>query len=314
VAATPALMSDSPPSHSDASPPKGSARGPLVLRWRLNLALLIVIAGLGTFAWYRSGHEPKANKPSLTAVKATAVQKIEITRPQHPAVQLERRDGNWRLTAPIAARADSLAVNSLLRALQAPVALKGGITSTGADLARYGLEPPKLTLRFDAATIEFGERHPLKDERYVKYGSAVQLIPDQYYTQAAVPYANLIDSRLIEPGRKLVSIKLPDFALTLKDGVWERTPEIKALSSDRINAFVDEWQHARALQVKPHSDKKPVEETVTLEFEQPGGSKSDLTIGVIAREPELVLYREDENLEYHFPQDTDQRLLKLNEK
>jgi Domain of unknown function (DUF4340) len=312
VAAAAALMPASPTSRSDVPPPQGSARSPLARRWWLNMALLIVIAALGIFAWYRSGHEPEEAKPPLTAVDAAAVQKVEITRPQQPAVQLERRDGNWRLTAPIAARADSLAVNSLLRVLQAPV--ESSVAPTDANLARYGLEPPELTARFDAATIEFGERHPLKDERYVKYGPAVTLISDQYYLSAAAPYANLVDSQLIEPGHKLVAIKLPDFALALTDGVWVRTPEIKTLSSDRINEFVDEWRHARALQVKPPADKKPAEETVTLEFERPGGGTSALAIDVAARKPELVLYRKDENLEYHFPEDTAERLLKLNEK
>jgi len=104
------------------------------------------------------------------------------------------------------------------------------------------------------------------------------------------------------------------FMLTLHDGTWKRDPEIAALSSDRTNAFVDEWRHARALQVQVHTDKNKAQETVVLAFENPDGSKSELKIDVLTRKPELVLYRPDENLEYHFPDDTTERLLNLNEK
>jgi hypothetical protein len=291
---------------------KVAPRGPLARRWLMNAVLLIVVAGFGVFAWYRGAYPPTEAKPQLTDVKADAVQKIEIARPRQPIVRLERADGGWRLTTPITARADSFAVNSLLRVLQAPV--DGDITPTDDNLARYGLQPPQLVVRFDTTEVAFGERHPLKDERYVKFGSAVRLVAGQYYAQASVRATNLIDSRLIEPGRKLTSIKLPDFTLTQKDGAWKREPEIAALSSDRINAFVDEWRHARALQVEVQKEKKKILDTVVLGFEKPDGGTSVLNIGVLARRPELVLHRADENLDYHFPEDTGDRLLTLSEK
>jgi hypothetical protein len=313
VAATPTLMAATPPPNADASsPPDGSPRGPLARRWWLNLILLVVVAGLGLFAWYRSAHPPEDAKPRLTDVSADAVQTVEIEGAQKPVVRLERGGDGWRLVAPIKARADTLAVESLLRLLRAPV--EGTVAQTDADLARYGLNPPKLQVHFDATVIAFGERHPLKDEQYVKHGSAVHLISSQYYTQAAAPYTNLLDSRLIEPGRKLVALKLPDFTLRQKDGAWVRTPEIKTLSSDRINAFVDEWRHARALRIQKHTDTKPAQEHVVATFAKPDGGETDLNIDVLARKPELVLYRHDENLEYHFPESIGERLLTLREK
>lgn len=314
MAATPALMTETPPHDADRRPaPKASATSALGRRWWLNLGLLVLVAGLGLFAWYRSEHPSKQAKPLLTDINTDTVEQIEIERPHETNVRLERRDGGWRLVAPIEARADAFAADSLLRLLKAPIE---GTVEPPADakLARYGLEQPKLRVRFDTAEIDFGERHPLKDEQYVKYESAVHLISTEYYTQATVPYTNLIDSRLIEPGRKFVSIKLPTFALALKDGTWVRDPEIKSLSSDRINAFVDEWRHARALNIKPHTGKKKPQESVAITFTKPDGRESRLTIDVLARKPELVLYRKDENLEYHFPEDIGKRLLELNEK
>ena len=37
----------------------------------------------------------------------------------------------------------------------------------------------------------------------------------------------------------------------------------------------------------------------------------NLDLGILAYKPELVLYRKDEALEYHFPQEAGERLLNL---
>ncbi|HEX7044523.1 MAG TPA: DUF4340 domain-containing protein [Burkholderiales bacterium] len=284
------------------------AKNPLARRWWLNLALLAVIAGLGGYAWYRSGQSPEAAKPTLTSVAAASVQRIEIVRPNEETVRLERRDGRWRLTAPLAARADEFAVEQLMRVLRAPI--DATVKPAEGGLARYGLESPRLTVRFDDTELRFGEFHPLKNEYYVQDGAEVRLIGSQYYAHLAVPYTNLIDSRLLGPEVKPVGFKLPGFALTLRDGEWQREPRIEALSSDRINGFVDDWRHARALKVEKYSGKKP-QAQVVIAAEGPDGEQSEITVAVLAREPELVLYRADEGLEYHFPQDTAKRLLEL---
>lgn len=294
--------------------PKSSPSGPplpvrtIAHRWWLNLALLLLIVALGALAWYRENRPPEDNKPRLTQLKADAIRRISIERADQPATIIERTDDGWRLAAPIAARADSFVVDGLLRIVSAPVDAR--ITPEDNDLARYGLAPPALRLRLDGAEIRFGEMHPLKDARYVQYGNAVYLVSSGYYAPAAAKVTNFIDARLIEPGRKPVAFKLPGFTLTQKDGTWQRQPEIKTLSSDRINAFVDDWRHARALQVQKYSGAK-AREQVTIEFEDASKKRSTLTIAVLQRTPELVLARADEGLEYHFPADTASRLFEL---
>ena len=286
-------------------------KNPLARRWLLNLGLLVVVAALGVYAWYRSGEEPDASKPTLTTLDAASIKNIEISRPQQATVSLERSDDRWRLTAPIKARADSFAVEALLRLARAPI--ESPIAPIDGDMARYGLDQPRLTVRFDDTEIRFGEVHPIKDEYYAQRDNRIYLVQNRFYAQAAAPYTNLIDSRLIEPGRKLTRLALPDFSLTLKDGEWRREPEIAALSSDRINGFIDDWRHARALQVEQYSGGK-AQQQIEVTAESADGHKETVKIAVLARKPELVLYRPDEGLEYHFPEDTAQRLLHLEEK
>lgn len=296
---------DSTPSPGTGSEPP---RSPIARRWWLNALLVVIVAALAVFAWHRSGNPPPDAKPALTQLDPETIRRVEIVRANQEAVVLERADAGWRLTAPLQARADSFAVDSLLRLVRAPV--ETTVASTDTDLARYGLERPSLSVRFDDTEVRFGDPHPIRGDYYVQHGPDVRLISNRYYAQAATSYTNFIDSRLFEPGRELVALKLPGFTLIRKDGAWQRQPEIAALSSDRINAFIDDWRHARALQVKKHSGPKPSEQ-VEASFEADGARTERLRIGVLARRPELILVRFDEGLEYHFPEETGQRLFRL---
>lgn len=274
-------------------------------RWLLNLALLAAVGGLALFAWLRPVDEADARQP-LTTIAPDTVTRIAIERPEHDAVVLERHGATWRMTAPITARTNDYAIASLSRLAAAPVEL----TIPPGEPARYGLDRPAVVVRLDAAEIAFGAMHPLKNQHYVRYGDGIHLVSSRYYAQAAAPYTSFLDARLIEEGRKPISFKLPGFALELKDSHWQRTPEDKELSSDRINAFVEEWRHARALSVEKATDK-PARERITIGLEDEGGRTTNLMIGIVARTPELVLRRADEGLEYHFPEETGRRLLQL---
>jgi hypothetical protein len=181
--------------------------------------------------------------------------------------------------------------------------------AAGEDLAPFGLAPPQGVVRFDQDEIELGSLHPMRDQVYVRYRNEVHLVAAHNQAAAGYSYSQFLDSRLFEETSKPVSFKLPGFALVLEDGQWRRRPEIKELPSDRINDFVREWQHASALNVERASNR-PVLSTIEIGFERDGKSEK-LTLGVISREPELVLRRGDEGLDYHFPEDTGKRLLTL---
>jgi hypothetical protein len=274
-------------------------------RWLLNLALLVLVAGLGLFAWLRPADRSDA-RPPLTPTSPDRIARVAIDRADREPILLEREAGGWRMAAPVRARANSFAIDSLLRLASAPVEL----SLPDAEPERYGLQRPGLTVRLDQEEIAFGAMHPLKDQYYVRYGGAIHLIASRHYAHAAAPYTTYIDARLIEEGRRATALELPGFALTMKNGSWQRSPEQKELSSDRINAFVEEWQHARALSVEKATNK-PVRDRVTITFEGEGGKAQTLTLGVVARAPELVLRRDDEGLEYRFPEETGKRLLNL---
>ncbi|SEU07277.1 DUF4340 domain-containing protein [Stigmatella erecta] len=70
---------------------------------------------------------------------------------QGQATVLERQESTWRITAPVAARADKWTVDNLLRQLQS-AKFKSTVTEapTEADLQKYGLQPPVFSVTAQA--------------------------------------------------------------------------------------------------------------------------------------------------------------------
>jgi hypothetical protein len=88
-----------------------------------------------------------------------------------------------------------------------------------------------------------------------------------------------------------------------RDGKWRLMPGAGALSQDDLARWVDEWHLASALRVEPWAGRKPVAE-VRVRLKS-GGS---VTLGVVARQPELVLVRIDEKMQYHLRAEAAKRL------
>lgn len=274
-------------------------------RWLLNLGLLLAIAALAALLLYTRGREA-ADEPRLTTIAPASVARLRLERSGAPIV-LEKTGNQWRLVAPVRARANQFNVERLLRLSEAHSEARFPLASGEAD--KYGLEKPQARVWFDEEEIAFGALHPFHNQQYVRYRGAAHLIAARHFAPAALPYADYIDTRLFEEERRPVAFALPDFTLTLQDGIWRRRPEDKTLTSDRVNDFVAEWRNARALSVDRYSGR-PARERIRITFALDGKTET-LTLAVIARTPEFIIQRADEGLEYHFPEDTGKRLLRL---
>ena len=90
-------------------------------RWLLNVGLLGLIAALAWVVVHRMGQEKDVPGPPLTGLSAAAVSHVRIERPEQPAIAIEKAGNEWKLTAPLPARANLLNVENLLRVLSAPV-------------------------------------------------------------------------------------------------------------------------------------------------------------------------------------------------
>lgn len=287
-------------------------RGPprLRRRWLVNVALLAVVAVLaGFYFYYRNQEKTEAAGPPLTAIAAEQVTRVQIVRPGQPATTLEKHGDDWRLVAPFAARANRFAVENVLRMAGA----RSELGLDGGEPRQYGLETPPARLLLGDEAIEFGALHPFRPQVYVRYRGKVHLIPATALTSVARSASHFIDGRLIEAGRRLVGLRLPGFALTLKDGAWQRQPPDQSLASDRLSDFVAQWANARALSVEP-AGTRPALATIRLELQRPDAKPETLVLEVLAYKPTFVLLRTDERLEYHFPEEIGKRMLEISEK
>lgn len=275
-------------------------------RWLLLAALLALIGVLAGLALLKPGRE-SARKPPLTPLAPEAIASIRIERPNQVPIALERKENGWKMREPVAARANGFLVENLLAVVAAPV--EATVATAESELERYGLATPLARAKLGEADIAFGAMHPFQSQQYVRYGGAVYLIASHFYGASAQKPEQYLDTRLLAQGTKLSELKLPDFSVSRKDGDWQRQPERATLSSDLINGFVIDWQQASALSVQRHSGKRPTA-WITLTLE-PQATPASVRVGVIAREPELVLHRPDENLDYHFPAELGKRLLQL---
>ncbi len=281
-------------------------------RWLLILALGLAVVALILVAVFRPGIEAEPPSQRVTALAPDRVQRVRLVGTGREEIRFEKTDAGWRLTAPISARANRFRIENLLRLASAES--ETGFSAKAKALTEYGLDPPALTVWLDGTEIRFGIAHPINRRRYVLQGARIYLIPDSHYRDANATLTDLLDTRLLEGERQPAGFTFPDFSLTLKDGTWKLKPPNEALSVDRINGFVDEWRYARALQVKRYSGK-PVRSRIRITFpsgDTPGKQPTDtLELGVLGRKPELILYRKDEGLEYYFPEETGNRLMRI---
>ncbi len=276
-------------------------------RWLLNLILLVVIAGLALFAIYRPTKDLDSG-PALTSLAPDSIKHIAIERAGQPPIVLEQQQRQWRMTSPRPGRANVFKVDQVRRIAAARSENKFEVRPE--ELGRYGLDRPQLTLRLDDATIVFGVSHPLKPQYYVRIGDTVHLVSIRHFGSVAQADSDFLDTRLLEEEFKPTAFKLPAFALSLVDGVWQRAPALENLATDQVNAFVEEWRQARALSVERHTGKPPPA-PLTVTGQMAGDPPKVLKLGIIATSPEFVLYRQDEGLAYHFTEETGKRLLHL---
>ena len=291
-------------------------------RWLLNLALLAFIVALALLVKYQPGkrvEEKDHSGPPLTAMAADDIQRIRLERPQQEAVVLVRDGVEWRLQAPIKARADRFRVDGLLQL--AGVRTEGKVPAD--DLKKFGLDRPLATVWLNDAEIRFGSMHALQDLQYVWFNGEVALIPAGSARAIGARLEDFFSTALLEKYRKPVGFSLPGFKVVLDAGSWKRVPAIAELSGDRINGFVEEWRHARALNVTRHKPQQSLGK-VTIDYIEEGGDSAKppapgkqpptqrLELDILMRTPEFILHRKDEGLDYHFPPDTGTRLLQLN--
>jgi len=265
----------------------------------LNTALAAAVLALGAFLYLMPAKEAGIEH-SLSALKPQEALSLRVERAGAVPVVLEKKLDAWFVTSPFTARADDGRVQQLLAIVQA----RSSHRLPADDRARFGLEPPQARIVVDGHVFSFGLVNEITREQYVMSGDAVYPVHPRYGMALPATAADAASRQLFASQEVPVRIESRHFTVAQQDGKWVLTPGAADLSQDDLIRWVDEWRLASALRVEARSATgKPEEIRVQLK------SGSTVTIGIVARAPELVLARSDEKLQYYFRAELAKRLL-----
>ncbi len=169
------------------------------------IILVLVLAGLGAYIYFVESERPAGGveeRERVFAVEADQIDQITVTA-KGETTTLTKTDGVWKITAPVAADADSTEVSNLTTAVAA-LEINRVLDENASNLAEYGLADPRIKIAFKAGStsgeVHFGETTPTQGDMYaVKAGEPrVFLVAAYQDTSLAKNTFDLRDKRVLQ--------------------------------------------------------------------------------------------------------------------
>lgn len=271
-------------------------------RWLLNLLLLLIVGGVGAFIYLRP--KPPVLAPvtyEVSTLKMGEIQHISVEPFGRAPVTFDKVDGLWRLSKPLDARADQFLVQRVLSL----VAAQSRQRFEATDLAKFGLDTPRLTLRFDQNVFSFGTFNPVTEEQYVLFNQQIFMIPGSYADSAQVQVNEFLDKSPITPGETIAGFDFSHLEqweeirlnVNLVEGQWKASPSSVALEQNAMNEWFDSyWRKISVSAVEPYTPDRrasyPYFEVILKDGKRVHFDKHQ-------EAPELLLARPDEGMLYH---------------
>lgn len=263
----------------------------------INLLLLAVVAGLGLIAWLQPGKQPEAVLERLTGRQPGSVTRLEIEHPDGRRLTFQRRDGQWRMTAPYRMPGNSIKLDALARVVEAPILSGFGLPARDR-LADFGLDKP-FRLRLDDQLFDFGGNDPINFHRYVAFGGRLALIVDRFHHHLTAAAEQLLSHSILPAGSNIQSIKTPSYRLFQGEAGWQLEPAVSELSGDDLSGHAAQWARAQGLVVK-HFDNPGSDRLVEIGLSD-GRSMKFI---ILQQEEKQWLVRSDNGLGYQLPADS----------
>ena len=279
-------------------------------RWLTNIGLLVIVLITLFYSWTIFQKEPVGSvRFELTKFKLSDISELKIDFPSKISTHFKIIDNSWVMLSPYKARADELYVYRILSVLATSSLEK----LSADDLSKYGLDQPNLKITFLGSglneVILFGTYNPINEDQYVLYKNNVFLISGGYSETASYMPVELIEKNPISKSEKIKSF---DFSrleqwqdsrlkLNYTSNIWS----VKGKNLSIVQADVNEWyemtwKNIPAKSVEPY---KMDERLGYKSFDIILNDNQKLTFYRIQESPELLLFRKDEGLLYHFAGD-----------
>ena len=277
-------------------------------RQTLNIALAVAALGLG--AAVVIGQKKEDQGPPLTPITAATLDHVTLEHPGETTVELERKDGRWKITKPVVTDADPFEVNAFIDL--AKLEVKNSLETSAVSLKELGLEPAAYTVTLNGQKLLFGAQEPIQSRRYILTNGKVALVDDPPAEALDANYSDLVSRALLPLGSEIQSIALPDLSIAKSpDGKsWALTPDNADASSDSRQKLIDAWKNAKAMwnASLPKEDVKGDLVSVTLK------DGSTLKFVVTQRDPQFVMARPDLGVSYTLSKQLVDEMLKLQDK
>jgi hypothetical protein len=193
-------------------------------------SIVLLLLAVGVY-WSERSKKAEEGKPSpdappkLSTLADADVQRFEIRRKDAPPVVVEKSANGWKITAPVALRADTTAAAGVVSSITG-LTWDRLVEEKGGDLAQFGLSQPALQVEIDAKggkkqTLLVGDEAPTSGSFYAKLegGPRVFTIGSPVKTSVDKSARDLRDQRLLTfNDEKLSRIELTAKNQTLELG------------------------------------------------------------------------------------------------
>ncbi len=279
-------------------------------RWLINIGLLLLVLITFFYSWTIFQKEPvESIRFELSKFKLSDFNELKIDFPSRISTHFKIVDNHWRMLSPHKARAEELYVYRILSILATSSLEK----LSSDDLSKYGLDQPNLKITFLGSNLKevflFGTYNPINEDQYVLYKDNVFLISGGFSETAAFMPTELIEKNPIAKSEKIKSFNFSrleqwqDSRLKLNNinNAWNVEGKNLLIAQSDVNEWYEmTWKNIPAKSVKPY---KMDERIGYKSFDIVLKDNKKLTFYKIEESPELLLFRKDEGLLYHFPSD-----------
>ena len=136
---------------------------------------VVVLAALGGYIFFIDAKRPVGEADAKERVFAETasddIEEVQIALAMSGTTRVQKADGRWQIVEPQKIAADEGELSSIAGSL-ATLDIQQEVEPDASDLARYGLEPPRIDVTFrvkgqkDARRIYFGDKAPATNELY----------------------------------------------------------------------------------------------------------------------------------------------------
>ncbi len=270
----------------------------------LNLLLIAALVALALYAYFKPWQEATPSI-KLTTLKRDEITRIAIEPRDHATIKLEKRDGAWRIVAPLSAQADGPIVDRLIDIVNATAKQK----LANVDLGQFDLDPPTVRVILNDQGFGFGRINDITYEQYVATTEGVYLVAPLYGYGIPTEAPKMLSRRLLDEGEIPVAFDFGRYKIVRDaNGKWGTSGAFSAasgqsLSQDDFNRWADEWRYTSALDVVPNKGGSGGQK-LSVRFKD----GKTVTLRILQTQPDFQLVRDDNGLRYRFGAEVGQRL------